>query len=77
MMVMLWSGSMTTKAHLYVVVNFRGVVPVYVPSVWKIKMPPKVHVFLWLLSNNKLMTVDNLGRRGVSKPPECLLLPRA
>jgi hypothetical protein len=44
--------------------------PVYVPAVWKINVPPKIHVFLWLLSNNKLMTVDNLVGRGIKKPPE-------
>lgn len=49
--------------------NFRGVQPVYVPAVWKINAPPKIHVFLWLLSN-KLMTVDNLVGRGIKKPPE-------
>ena len=45
--------------------------PAYIPSIWKIKEPPKIHVFLWLLSKNMLMTVDNLSHRGVSKPQEC------
>ena len=45
--------------------------PAYIPSIWKIKEPPKIHVFLWLLSKNMLMTVDNLSCRGVSKPQEC------
>ena len=45
--------------------------PVFIPAVWKIIVPPKIHVFLWLLSNNKLMTVDNLAERGIHKPLDC------
>jgi hypothetical protein len=29
------------------VINFRGVAPVNIHSVWKIKVPPKIHFFLW------------------------------
>jgi hypothetical protein len=35
---------------MYAVVNFRGVVPVDIHCVWKIKMPPKIHFFLWLIT---------------------------
>ena len=48
---------------LYAVVNFRGVVPVHIPAVWKLDIPPRVHIFLWLLSNNKLLSRDNLSKR--------------
>ena len=36
-------------------------------------MPPEIQVLVWLLSNNKLMTVDNLEKwRGMSnKPKNC------
>jgi len=40
---------------------------VYTLTIWKVNVPPKVLVFLGLLSNNKLMTVDNLLKKGVSK----------
>jgi hypothetical protein len=50
-------------SSLYAIVNFRGVQPVYIPSVWKLKIPPRVHVFLWLLFYNKLLTRDNLHKR--------------
>ena len=49
---------------LYSVVSFRGVTPVYVPAVWKLIIPPRIHIFLWLLSRNKLLTRDNLGKKG-------------
>jgi hypothetical protein len=35
---------------LYSIVSSRGVVPVYVPSVWQLSIPPRIHIFLWLLS---------------------------
>ena len=44
---------------LYKVVNFLGIKPVFVSTIWDIKIPPRVHYFLWLLSKNKLLTRDN------------------
>jgi hypothetical protein len=48
---------------LYAVVNFGGVQTIDIHSVWKIKVPPKIHFFLWLLFHNKLLTRDNLVKR--------------
>jgi hypothetical protein len=45
---------------LYAVVNFRGITPVFVSSVWKLNIPPRMEFLLWLLSKNKLLTRDNL-----------------
>ena len=64
-------GEYTTWS-LYSIINFRGVQPVYIPAVGSIKVPPRVQVFLWLLSHNKLMTKDNLAKRDIEKPPECV-----
>jgi hypothetical protein len=36
---------------------------VFIPTVWKLLIPPRIHFFLWLLSNNRLLTRDNLERR--------------
>jgi hypothetical protein len=44
------STGVYSSQSLYVVINFRGVQPVYVPAVWKIIVPPRIHFFLWLLS---------------------------
>jgi hypothetical protein len=33
------------------------------PAMWKLKIHPRVHVFLWLLANNKLLNRDNLNKR--------------
>lgn len=32
-------------------------------NVWDLKIPPRVQFFLWLLTNNKHLTRDNLGKR--------------
>jgi hypothetical protein len=34
--------------------------------------PPRVHFFLWLLSKNKLLTRDNLGKRRRVDDKTCL-----
>jgi hypothetical protein len=36
---------------------------VHVHSIWKLKLPPKIHFFLWLLVHNKNLTRDNLVKR--------------
>ena len=56
---------------LYVVVNFRRITPVFVSSVWKLVIPPRVQFFLWLLSKNKLLTQDNLAKRRKVDDPTC------
>jgi hypothetical protein len=56
---------------MYAIVNFRGIQPIYLPYVWKLKIPPRIQVFLWLFSQNKIMTRDNLRTRGMVKPLEC------
>jgi hypothetical protein len=39
------SGVYSSQSH-YRVINFRGVLPVYIPAVWKLKVSPKIHFFL-------------------------------
>jgi hypothetical protein len=43
----------------------------FVLVVWKVCVPPKIHLFLWLLSHNKLATVDNLNEKGMDTPKLC------
>jgi hypothetical protein len=65
-MVMPLYGNTTARGQsLYAVINFRGVTPIFIPAIWKIKVPPRIHVFLWLLSHNKIMKIDNLLKRGI------------
>ena len=48
---------------MYVVVNFRGIIPVYVASVWDVNVLPKIQFFLWHFVHNRLLTRDNLAKR--------------
>jgi hypothetical protein len=45
---------------------------VYIPAVWKLIVPPRIHFFLWLLSKNKLLTRDNLEKRRNLDNASCL-----
>src|SRR4051812_18780695 len=56
------SGSYSVSSF-YGVVNNRGIIPVHTPIVWQLKVPPHLHIFLWLLANNKTLTRDNLSKR--------------
>lgn len=66
------SKGVYSSSSLYHVINFRGVQPVFIPAVWKLCVPPKIHVFLWLFSYDKLMTRDNLRKGHIIKPLECV-----
>jgi hypothetical protein len=65
------SKGVYSTQSLYVFINFKGVQPVYIPALWKVIVPPRIQILLWLMSNNKLLTVDNLAKRGIVKPEEC------
>lgn len=56
------SGGFSSQS-LYRIVNFRGVQQVFAPAIWKLSIPPRVHIFLWLLSKNKTLTRDNVAKR--------------
>lgn len=44
---------------LYSVLNFRGITSIFSPAVWHLNVPPRIHVFLWPMYNNRLLTRDN------------------
>jgi hypothetical protein len=67
------SSGIYSSQSMYALVNFRGVKQIFLPAVWKLKIPPRIQVFLWLFSQNKVMTRDNLRKRGMPKPLECSL----
>jgi hypothetical protein len=57
---------------MYDVINDRGIKQVYTPVMWKISVSPRLHIFLWLLANNKLLTRDNLVKRKKLDDVSCL-----
>jgi hypothetical protein len=66
------SKGVYSVSSLYAIVNFRGVMPVHIPTVWRIKVQSRVHVFLWLLANNKLLSRDNLAKRQHVPDSSCM-----
>ena len=61
----IWSFSSNGKFSVrprYAVINHRGVMPVYVHAVWKLEIPPRVQILLWLLANNMFLSIDNLAK---------------
>jgi hypothetical protein len=48
---------------LYAIINDGGVGHVYTSVMWKIVVPRQLHIFLWLLANNKTLTRDNLAKK--------------
>lgn len=41
-------------------------------AMWSIKVPPRIQGFCWLVSQNKIMTRDNLRKWDLVKPLECV-----
>jgi hypothetical protein len=66
------SSGVYSVQSLYAIVNNRGVKQVYTLMMWKIKVPPRIHIFLWLLANNKVLTRDNLAKRRDVDDKTCL-----
>ena len=49
--------------YMYKMINFGGITSVWKDYIWRIKVPPNIHVFLWLMVHNKSLTRDNLSKR--------------
>lgn len=48
-----------------------------VHRVWRLKVPPRMKVFAWLIFYDKILTADNLAKRGWNLPSMCFLCRRA
>lgn len=70
----LWSfnskGQYSVRS-LYAIINHMSIVPIYIQAVWKLNIPPRVQIFLWLLCNNRLLTHDNLAKEEEVIDPTC------
>jgi hypothetical protein len=64
------SGKFTVK-YMYngMTKNDSGL---YHKRIWKGKIPPKIKIFLWLLTKDAVLTKDNLIRRKWTGDPKCL-----
>ena len=69
---MFHSSVVYSVQSFYAIINDRGVIPVHTPTVWKLHVPPRLHVFLWLLDNNKTLTRDNSAKMRHVADPSCV-----
>ena len=46
--------------------------PVYGSTVWKLKVPPMIQIFLWLITKNKILSRDILAKRREVSDKTCL-----
>ena len=65
------SGKYSVKSF-YKLINFGGIPSVIKNDIWKIKVPPNIHVFLWLVYYNKSLTRDNLAKRRHVEDMSCV-----
>ena len=66
-------SSKTFSVHsFYHSINDGGVRVPHLEAIWKIRIPGRVRIFSWLLSQNKLLTRDNFAKRRVVRDDTCL-----
>ena len=55
------SKGMFSLQPVYKFITFRGVLPIFIHAMWKLKVPPRIYFFLWLLSKElKCLARKNL-----------------
>ena len=47
----------------------------YHKKIWKSRVPAKIEIFLWLISNNAILTKDNMIKRKWPGEPTCYFCP--
>ncbi|KAJ3698414.1 hypothetical protein LUZ61_002119 [Rhynchospora tenuis] len=62
---------MFSFSSAYRTLSDSGIRSTYNESLWKMKVPPRVKVFLWLLLADRLLTQVNLMLRGWPSIQEC------
>lgn len=68
-----WIRSTTgfTTSSLYNFVKVAPYIKTDMQNIWKIKVPPQVQFFAWLMLRNSILTTDNLIKRGWQIPNIC------
>jgi hypothetical protein len=72
--IMIWqftSFGRFSVQYLYAVINDEGSNK-FTLLVWRLSVPPRLHIFLWLMANNKTLTRHNLAKRRIVEDKSCL-----
>ena len=66
------SGGHYTVAFGYLSLVGIGEIPLWAKA-WTPRLTPKINIFFWLLLQDKILTLDNLAKRGQIIPSRCCL----
>ena len=69
-------GKFTVKSF-YQQIEGGPLVEMNIRVVWEIKAPARVAIFLWIMMQNKILTVENLRKRGWAMPSRCSLCKKS
>jgi hypothetical protein len=67
------SGSFTVKSAYFTLKNGDIQHNLKLKSLWKLSVPPRFKIFGWLLLLNRILTIENLNKRGFSFVSICQL----
>ncbi|KAJ4801841.1 RNA-directed DNA polymerase (reverse transcriptase)-related family protein [Rhynchospora pubera] len=62
-----------TSSSLYKFMKTMPKIPSNLNHLWKLHLPPRIKTFCWLLLQNKIPTIDNLQKRGMTIVNRCCL----
>lgn len=66
------NGNFSVASTFHSNESFVGHAP-YWASVWSSRLVPKVNIFFWIFFQNKILTTENLVKRGFVMPNRCFL----
>ncbi|CAI0554757.1 unnamed protein product [Linum tenue] len=67
------SFSVHSAFEHFAAARFKGVENFPSKTVWHCIIPSKICIFLWLVFHKRILTIDNLKRKGISLPNRCAL----
>uniref|UniRef100_A0A2N9IZD1 Reverse transcriptase domain-containing protein n=1 Tax=Fagus sylvatica TaxID=28930 RepID=A0A2N9IZD1_FAGSY len=65
-------GAFTSRSFYYALIDRRGVSFPW-KSIWRVKVPPRVAFFVWTATWGRILTCDNLMRRGYTMAGWCCM----
>lgn len=69
------NGKFTVKSAYWNIKN-GPLFKTKIQRIWKLKVPPRIIVFAWLMCLNRLLTIDNLKKRGWELVNRCEMCKR-
>lgn len=65
------SGTYSVRSF-YKLINLGGIPYMLQDCIWKIEVPPNIHVFMWPIIHNKGLTRDHLAKCHAVSDPTCV-----